>query len=273
MPRPIYQFALFDFDGTLVEYRGNYRALAMRLRTAMGDPGDPDTFAAVLRQACIAPHGPRQHVVSTDTAVRFVATHFGRHDLPISDLADDFIRDYVAEVAPIEGMKALLADLRSAGTRIAIVSNGPNTMQRAAISQTGYEFAVDAILVSGDVQVAAWKPDPRIFERALARLRSVAVDSDAVRALIDSVPTSVPGHARFVSELSDTGDDPEFGHGAVMIGDSVAADLHGARAIGLHAIGFRLAADADWTGPRAADAEALRPLLLRGNPASGKVSG
>jgi FMN phosphatase YigB (HAD superfamily) len=266
MPRPAYRYVLFDFDGTLATFSGDHRAMALGLWRAIGEPHDAEAFMSAWRMACIAPHGPDHGVMSLHSAIQHVAKQFGVTDVDAAHLSEQYISEYVKYIQPVPGMIDILVRLRQAGSRIAIVTNGPNTIQRAAISAAGVEFHVDAILVSGDVSVSAWKPSSRIFERALERLRTVAVDADTVQALIENVPTTVPGHGRFVSQLRAFDEDPEFGEGAVMVGDSVVADLHGARAARLHAIGFGLPEDAAWSGPRAADAQELARLLFKGNP-------
>ena len=81
--------------------------------------------------------------------------------------------------------------------KLAIVTNGDTTTQRAKIEATGLAPLVDAILVSGEFRIG--KPDPRIFERALAML-DVAADR------------------------------------SVHVGDSLEADVAGARASGIGAV-------------------------------------
>jgi putative hydrolase of the HAD superfamily len=81
--------------------------------------------------------------------------------------------------------------------KLAIVTNGDTTTQRAKIEATGLAPLVNAILVSGELGVG--KPDPRIFDRALA--------------MLDVPPRQ-----------------------AVHVGDSLEADVAGARASGIGAV-------------------------------------
>ena len=81
--------------------------------------------------------------------------------------------------------------------KLAIVTNGDTTTQRAKIEATGLAPLVDAVLVSGEF--GSGKPDSRIFERALSML---VVPADR----------------------------------AVHVGDSLEADVAGARASGIGAI-------------------------------------
>ena len=81
--------------------------------------------------------------------------------------------------------------------KLAIITNGGSTGQREKIEVTGLNSYFDAIVVSGEVRVG--KPDPQIFERALSML-------------------DVPRNR------------------AVHVGDSIDADVAGARASGIVAV-------------------------------------
>jgi putative hydrolase of the HAD superfamily len=105
---------------------------------------------------------------------------------------------YVAARVPVDGAVALLAALKPR-VRIGIVSNNMLEEQREKLEFCGFAPYVDELVVSEAEGIS--KPDPAIFRIALDRLRCV----------------------------------PER---AVMIGDSWAADIEGARAAGIRAIWF-----------------------------------
>jgi HAD superfamily hydrolase (TIGR01509 family) len=105
---------------------------------------------------------------------------------------------YIAARRPIPGAPALLAGLR-ADARIAVISNNLLAEQREKMRQCGLDRHVDVLVVSEEVGKS--KPDPAIFGVALDRLEVEASD-------------------------------------ALMIGDSWAADIEGARAAGIAAIWF-----------------------------------
>ena len=104
------------------------------------------------------------------------------------------------------GAPAGLRTLASTGVAIAIVSNAFGTVQRDLLELDlchegdGSAVTVDAIVDSAVVGHA--KPDPAIFHLALERLGGI---------------------------------DPQR---AVHVGDSVVADVHGARSAGLHALHY-----------------------------------
>jgi putative hydrolase of the HAD superfamily len=59
----------------------------------------------------------------------------------------------------------LLRELRGAGVRTTLLTNGPSDMQRRKIEVLGLEAELDAIGISGELGVA--KPDPAAFVAAL----------------------------------------------------------------------------------------------------------
>lgn len=94
------------------------------------------------------------------TAIR---SRYGLCD-PIEELLGAYRADVIALAAPTEGALECLAALRLAGHIIAIVSNGSTKQQHGKIDLMGLRDMVDAVIVSGDLDIK--KPDPRIFEAA-----------------------------------------------------------------------------------------------------------
>jgi 2-haloacid dehalogenase len=68
---------------------------------------------------------------------------------------------------PIDGTVAILAELRSAGLRLAALSNW--SAEKFPVARSRYDFLgwFEAIVISGEVGVA--KPDPRIYRHMLER--------------------------------------------------------------------------------------------------------
>lgn len=105
---------------------------------------------------------------------------------------------YLAVRQPVDGALAVLAALKPR-VRIAIVTNNLLDEQQAKIKLCGFEPYVDALIVSEVAGVS--KPHPAIFTQALDAVGCQACD-------------------------------------AVMVGDSWAADIEGARAAGIRPIWF-----------------------------------
>lgn len=119
-------------------------------------------------------------------------------DALLQETATAYRQRYLETRRPVPGARDLLAAIKPLA-RVAIVSNNLADEQQQKLRLCGFEPYVDALVVSEEA--GSWKPDPEIFRIALARTGC------------------------------DAGD-------AVMIGDSWAADVEGARAVGIRAIWF-----------------------------------
>ncbi|PYI53415.1 HAD family hydrolase [Paenibacillus flagellatus] len=78
-----------------------------------------------------------------------------------------YVKAYERSARAIPGAAKLLAELRRAGWRAAVVTNGFAAVQAAKLERIGLAGAIDALVASE--QAGAAKPDRRIFEAALAR--------------------------------------------------------------------------------------------------------
>jgi HAD superfamily hydrolase (TIGR01662 family) len=97
---------------------------------------------------------------------------------------------------PLPGAAEGLASLRGAGVRLAVVSNSEGTVE-TLLNEIGLGQFFDTIVDSWVVGIA--KPDPRIFQLALTRLGIAANE-------------------------------------AMMVGDSLVADIQGAEAAGIRGV-------------------------------------
>ncbi len=116
-------------------------------------------------------------------------------DLPLGDVGDALLEALRFHVFP--EVPGVLRELRSRGFALAIVSNWDVSLHDV-LTDTGLSGLVDTVVISAELGVA--KPDPRIFETALARIGGI-------------LPVE-----------------------AVHVGDSVEFDVVGAHAAGLDAI-------------------------------------
>lgn len=126
----------------------------------------------------------------------------GAADPDVSDDRADrtaaaYRRHYEREWHTVPGAAPLLEALKSAGLRIAIVTNNVVAEQELKLRRCGLDGLVDALVASAAVGVQ--KPDPAIFDIALDRLGAAADE-------------------------------------AVMIGDAWGTDIAGARAAGVRPV-------------------------------------
>jgi HAD superfamily hydrolase (TIGR01549 family) len=198
---------LFDLDDTLFDHAFGARAALRRVHTmhACFARSDFDAFEKAHADHLETLH---QRVVAgaldIDSARLerfrrlFGAAAVDPSDALLRETAAAYRECYLATRRPVDGALELLDALKS-HARIGIVSNNLLQEQQDKVRLCGFEPFVDALVVSEEAGVA--KPDPAIFAIALDRL----------------------------------GCDPA---GAVMIGDSWANDIRGARAAGLRCMWF-----------------------------------
>jgi HAD superfamily hydrolase (TIGR01549 family) len=226
-PRPLVRAVLFDLDDTLFDHQYAARAALQAVRACH------ECFMAVAFEDLDRAHArfleEMHHEVMLgriplDEARR---ERFGRlfgamgveADASLAGVAAARYRErYQAARRAIDGAAILLPLIRSRA-RVGVVSNNLLEEQREKLRHCGLDGFVDALVVSEEAGVS--KPDPLIFRLALDRLGCEAGE-------------------------------------AVMIGDSWAADVAGARAAGIRAIWFN-PSGGDRRDPAVPLLKALRP--------------
>jgi putative hydrolase of the HAD superfamily len=236
---------LFDLDDTLFDHHRSAGAALARVHERFAGSVAFEQFEAhhirYLEEMHIEVLAGR---IDLDEARRerfrrvFAALGLEMSNEQVAGAASAYRSGYLAERRAMDGAAALLAAL-APRVRIGIVSNNLLEEQRDKLEFCALTPYVDALVVSGDVGIS--KPEPGIFRIALER-------------------------------LGVSGDE------AVMVGDSWAADIVGARRASIRAIWFN-----PWRRPRPAEAAAgdvveigslvpadrVVPLLLRSEPANG----
>lgn len=148
--------ALFDLDNTLIDRAAAFRRWATRFCSQRALHDD-----AVERLIALDGDGYRRRADVFAEARDL----FGLAE-PVEDLLAAYRRDYVLSYVKEDVVLGRLTQLRAAGWKIGIVTNGPAT-QTDKIAITGLADLVDACCVSEVVGAA--KPDPVLFQTA-ARL-------------------------------------------------------------------------------------------------------
>jgi len=244
-----YRAILFDVGGTLIGPRESYGTVYGRVLQGMG----VERPAAVLERALRAawetmnarvprgadrygwfPGGERGY---WRRFVRQTLEEAGaRLEDPLADRLLESLREaflspsswqVYPEVAPV------LEQLRREGIRLGVVSNWDSRLP-ALLDRLGLARHFDAILVSHLEGIE--KPDPELFRRAVARLRTRAED-------------------------------------ALHVGDTPELDLVGARAAGLEAALVDRAGSADPSLGALRDLSPLPELARRGLPRAASLGG
>ncbi len=159
----------FDLDGTLGGYGGDFAGLLAVARSALGlEQCSMNEFAGIVQQE-LRREGP----LDLQTVLVRTLDRLEQRQAPgLSDLVEQILEQYASEVRRAPGAAQLLERLDSKGVKLALISNGPEDMQRAALRALGFERHFRAVIISGDRDVAARKPASRVFALACTGLES-----------------------------------------------------------------------------------------------------
>ncbi|MEQ4724912.1 HAD family hydrolase [Nonomuraea sp. B19D2] len=184
----VQRLALFDLDRTLIDLDAAFRRwaeeFAERLHLA------PEGLAWLISQDRDA--RPHREVFFSKVRERFALTE------PVEELWADYRRRMPHLVQCYPGVLAGLADLRGAGWRVGIVTNGMADNQLGKLRSTGLADAVDGYAVSGVEGIR--KRESGLFEIAAQRCGT------------------------------------NLAEGGWMVGDNLIADIQGAQTAGLRTI-------------------------------------
>ncbi|HEX5585283.1 HAD family hydrolase [Gaiella sp.] len=165
-PRAIF----FDLDDTLIDRDRQNEAFAPRFQEHFAEalPDMPAMLdpAALIR--AIAAADLRGYRERTEFASLLQETIPWRTPPSAEELLAFWWQEFPRCSAATEGLYEVLGQLRGAGYRLGIITNGIVPSQSAKIEQVKLRDHVDDVVISG--AVGFHKPDPRIFHHALGRL-------------------------------------------------------------------------------------------------------
>ena len=163
---------LFDLDNTLLDRDAGFLRFCQELYHTGGVmSGTHSEEEAVALMAEFDAAGMRSRQDFFQDVIRQWPGVFSS----VSQAIDVYLASYPEMLILEPRARALLEDLREAGVPTAIVTNGGTTMQNSKIDGSGLRGLVDAVVISEEAGVA--KPDPRIFEGAVAAIGAVTEES------------------------------------------------------------------------------------------------
>lgn len=199
----MWQAVLFDLDDTLVDHAGAARGAVVAWARERGVTGSPDEVAArwaALTRLHYDRYQQREltYLEQRRARVRDFLTHEALVDDADVDVAFGGYRSrYEAAWTAFPDAAPALRRARESGAVVAVLTNGEHDQQAAKLTRSGLAPYVDHLVASSTLSAA--KPHVAAFDEACARVR-VAPDA------------------------------------ALMVGDSLHHDVHGARAAGLDAV-------------------------------------
>jgi putative hydrolase of the HAD superfamily len=205
--RRAYAAVLFDLDDTLHDDTRTYREAARRVAESVArERGvaardvlaayirEAETFWATLRAEDLVRSLSAERVRMWGAALRAAGIH---DDALAVACAQEYNRARSEGLTLYPGVLELLRDLRAAGCKSGLITNGFAQTHRAKLTLLGLEGAFDAVFIADEVGMI--KPDPALFRHACATLGVATEDS-------------------------------------VMVGDRYERDIRGAQAAGMSTI-------------------------------------
>ncbi len=204
----------FDLDDTLGRYSSDFSSFLALVRNELSlHQCDMNAFSRLVEEE-MRRDGPLTFVLVLERVLERLQQ---RPPADLAALTRDALAMYAADYRPLPGAAELLERLDSAGVRMALLTNGPDDMQRAALKALGFERRFRTVLVSGDRDVAARKPAPRIFALACTALEVTPEEAVMVG---DDLDADVLGAL-------------DFGMAAVQVGAAPGAEATDAVQAGL----------------------------------------
>ncbi|MEZ0482313.1 HAD family hydrolase [Planococcus sp. SSTMD024] len=159
------QAVLFDLDGTLLNRDASVVSFIddqyERMHGSLGHI-PKDVYAERFIEL------DRRGYVWKDRVYAQLIQEFGIEQTTMENLLEDYLAHFRFHCVPFDGLQAMLESLKQQGMKLGIISNGKGKFQMDNIKALGIEKCFDAILISESENLR--KPNPRIFDRAMARL-------------------------------------------------------------------------------------------------------
>ncbi len=173
------KYLILDLDDTILDYSAPGEAVWKRLfaeyAQRMEIPAEQLSKAVNIRRRWYWSDAERFREGRLDLGkarrffIRLAFEDLGRTDLETADLlADTFTRDREDAVRPFEGAVEALERFRGEGARMALLTNGEASVQRAKLARFDLEKYFTAMRFESEAGFG--KPDPRAHRAALAAL-------------------------------------------------------------------------------------------------------
>ena len=189
-----YRYLLVDNDNTLMDFNLSERKALTETLEACGLPADEETCAAYhhINDAlwkALERGETTQKQLKVERFARLLE-RLGRTDLDAAAVAARYSDQLATHADLLPGAMELLEAVHGR-MKIALVSNGVSAIQRGRLSRSPILPLMDAVIISEEIGVS--KPDPRMVEAALAAL---GCDDKAEAVMLgDSLTADIPAAA------------------------------------------------------------------------------
>jgi len=186
-----YTWLILDADGTLLDFVQAERIALERTPQDL-ELAIPSTFVSVYEEinADLWARFEQGWIAARDVRQQRFQAVFERLqiDADADAFSEAFLQNVIRESVFEQGAEQVLAHLRGR-VGLLLLTNGFSDVQRARIERMGLKAAFDHVIISEEVGVA--KPDPAIFDLALARMGDP--DRGSVLVVGDSLASDILG--------------------------------------------------------------------------------
>ncbi len=154
---------VFDMDGTVMDTKVDYVALARVTEDEFVSIGVPPEVIDIDRAVQSTDHCIQWIIENKPEAVKGI-------DVRIGDRATAVEMENVSLAKPFPGTSELIAELRSSGYRVGILTRGGRKYMETVLSITGSSDLFEATVARDDYPHAEAKPSPKSIEHIAGKL-------------------------------------------------------------------------------------------------------
>jgi FMN hydrolase / 5-amino-6-(5-phospho-D-ribitylamino)uracil phosphatase len=158
MPEFSPRLVLFDLDDTLCDHDGSLRVRLRHSFAAAFNGSPPDYIERIVEESV------ERSVFGTDHFADVLEPYGVTEPERVQAAADVYVSDRFRGLKLFPEAVEVIVTIRQQ-VNIGMITNGPSDIQRQKLGLLGIEPLFPFILVSEEVDL--WKPDPRIFQRAM----------------------------------------------------------------------------------------------------------
>ncbi|MFJ5764359.1 HAD family hydrolase [Lysinibacillus sp. NPDC093210] len=168
----IIEAVLFDLDGTLLDREKSLIAFVShqyeRLTPKLSSIPKEDYISRFIEL-------DNNGYAWKDKVYKQLINEFNLTDCTVKELLDDYVSSFKYYCKPFSRLHSMLNELKQQNIKLGMITNGKGQFQLDNIRALGIEQNFEVILISEWEGIK--KPNPEIFDRALAKLQVSAASS------------------------------------------------------------------------------------------------
>jgi len=168
----IIEAVLFDLDGTLLDREKSLIAFVSHQHERLAPK-----LSSISKEVYISRFIELDNngYVWKDKVYKQLINEYNLIDCTVKELLDDYVSNFKRYCIPFQHLHRMLSEIKQRNIKLGIITNGFGQFQLDNIRALGIEKEFEVILISEWEGVN--KPNPEIFDRALAKLHVRATSS------------------------------------------------------------------------------------------------